>query len=162
MQASRGPWWFYVVSICFIAYFTFLICADIWGPESLGFDADYRTGAMLVKTVDPRGPSAPIGLRVGDRIVAVNGISIRRRYDFVRAWSNFEPQRPISIEIDRENKPIELVLNLKPGTLGDLEWSLAANWHWDVYPRTRTIHCYSSTLRPSGANKCLAASEHRI
>jgi membrane-associated protease RseP (regulator of RpoE activity) len=123
MQASRGPWWFYVVSTCFIAYFTFLICADIWGPESLGFDADYRTGAMLVKTVDPGGPSAPIGLRVGDRIVAVNGISIRRRYDFFRAWSNFEPQRPISIEIDRENKPVELVLNLKPGTLGDFEWS---------------------------------------
>ena len=38
------------------------------------------------------------------------------------AYANFETGRPIRLTVEREGKQIELILNLRPGSLGDLEW----------------------------------------
>lgn len=126
MRASRGPWWLYVVSTCFIAYFTFLICTRIGDPGLFGIEIDSSSDTLLVQKVYPTGPAARAGLRAGDRILTVDGIPIRREkvdYDFFfRAAANLEPRRSIAIEIERQNKPIELTLIPERKTLRDLDW----------------------------------------
>jgi hypothetical protein len=63
MRASR-PWWLYVVSISFIAYFTFLLYTRIWGPALLGIETDYSSGTALVQKAHSSGPAARAGLLV--------------------------------------------------------------------------------------------------
>jgi len=126
MRPSRAPWWLYVIAASFIGFFALQIFNYIWGPESLGFDSDYSTGSMIVQKVSPKGAAVHGGLRNGDRIVAVDGIPIRgekRSFDFYyRAGANFEPGRPILIEVERQGKPIEVTMILGRGSLRDLEW----------------------------------------
>ena len=125
MRASRAPWWLYFIAASFVGYFTFQIYVCIWGPESLGFDSDHSSGSLLVQKVTPKGAGARAGLRAGDRIVAVGGIVVRTkksRYDFFRAAANFEPGRPILIEVERQRKTIELTVNFGRSSLRDRDW----------------------------------------
>ena len=125
MRASRTPWWLYFIAASFVGYFTFQIYVCIWGPESLGFDSDHSSGSLLVKKVTPEGAGARAGLRAGDRIVAVGGIAVRTRksrYDFFRAAANFEPGRPILIEVERQGKTVELTVNFGRSSLRDRDW----------------------------------------
>jgi hypothetical protein len=127
MQASRAPWWLYLIAASFLCSFTLEMYNCIWGLEPLGFDPDNSNGLVIVNKVTPEGAAAHAGLRTGDRIVAVDGIAIRRGkqiFDFgYRATANFESGRPIPFEVERQGVPIELTANLRRGTLRDLEWS---------------------------------------
>lgn len=125
MRPSRAPWWLYLIAASFLGYFTLQIYNDIWGPASVGFDADYSKGSMIISGVTSGEAAANAGLRTGDRIVAVNGIPIRggkRNFDFYRAAANFESGRPIPFEIERQGVQLALPVNLRRGTLRDLEW----------------------------------------
>jgi tRNA A-37 threonylcarbamoyl transferase component Bud32 len=122
MRPSRAPWWLYVISASFLSFFALEIYVNIWGPEWIGFGSDYSNGSMFVQKVSAEGPGERAGLQAGDRIVAVDNISIHAQKDFHRAAANFEPGRPIPIRIQRQGKPIELTLNLRRGSLRDLEW----------------------------------------
>ena len=107
MPAPRAPWWLYLVAASFLGFFTLEIYTDIWGPVWIGFQSDYRNGSMLLRKVSPEGAGAHAGLQTGDRIVAVAGVPIGGERDFYRASANFEPRRPILIEVEREGKPME-------------------------------------------------------
>ena len=48
----------------------------MWGTEDDGFNRDYSAGSMIVRKVSPDGAGARAGQRPGDRIVAVDGISL--------------------------------------------------------------------------------------
>src|ERR1700724_841900 len=125
MRASRAPWWLYIISASFLGYFALQVYIYIWGPESLGFESEYRSGSMIVRKVSPQGAGARAGLRAGDRIVEVDGIPIRGdkgNFDLGRAGANFEPGHEIPIKIEREGKQIELTASLQRGSLRDLDW----------------------------------------
>jgi eukaryotic-like serine/threonine-protein kinase len=130
MPAPRAPWWLYVIAASFLGYFTLQVYTYIWGLENIGLESDYSNGSMLVRKVSPKGAGARAGLRAGDRIVAVDGIPIRgekRDYDFFRAAANFEPGRPIPIEVERQGKPIEFTMSLgreSPRDMELLDWEV--------------------------------------
>ena len=94
MPSPRAPWWVYLIAASFLGSFTLGIYNIIWGPEPLGLDSDNRNGSLVVRRVAPEGAAARAGLRTGDRIVAVDGIPIRRGkrvFDFLyRVKANFE------------------------------------------------------------------------
>lgn len=122
MRASRAPWWLYLIAASFLGFFTLEIYTNIWGPVWIGFRSDYSNGSMLLRKVSPEGAGAHAGLRVGDRILAVDGIPIGGEKDFYRAEASFEPERPILIKVEREGRPIEFTVSLRGGSLKDLEW----------------------------------------
>jgi tRNA A-37 threonylcarbamoyl transferase component Bud32 len=131
MPAPRAPWWLYLIAASLLCSFTLATYNFIWGPQPLGLHSDISDGSMIVSTVTPQGAAAHAGLRTGDRIVAVDGIPIRRgkrNFDFhYRVEANFESGRPIPIEVERQGVPVELTANLRRGTLKDLallEWEM--------------------------------------
>jgi hypothetical protein len=126
MRPSRAPWWLYLIAASLLGFFTLGNYYYIWGLEPLGFDSDQSTGLMIISRVEPNGAAAHAGLRIGDRVVAVDGIPIRRGkkiFDFnFRAAANFDSGHPIEFDVERQGVPVELTANLRKGILGDLEW----------------------------------------
>ena len=122
MPVPRAPWWLYLVAVSFLGFFALEIYTDVWGPWWIGFRSDYSNGSMLLREVSPDEAGARAGLRPGDRIVALEGISIHGEKDFYRAHANLEPGRPIPMEIEREGKQMELSVTLRRGSVRDLDW----------------------------------------
>src|SRR5262249_47792974 len=87
---------------------------------------DYSTGAMVVGKVASDGPAARAGLRVGDRILSVDAIPVRREkrgFDFFyRAAANFESLRPIRVSVVRQGRPTDITIILEPNSLKRLGW----------------------------------------
>jgi len=122
LPASRAPWWLYVIAASFLGYFALQIYVDVWGPERVRFVEDDRRGSITVLRVTPDRP----GARAGDRILSVDGVPIRSDKGYFR-WisvaANFEPGRPIPMQIQREGKQIELNLNLRRRSLSGRSWN---------------------------------------
>ena len=61
---------------------------------------------MIIQKVSSERAGARAGLRVGDRIVSVDGSTVRgerKNFDFYRrAAANFEPGRPIPIKVESQ------------------------------------------------------------
>jgi hypothetical protein len=82
----------YILAASFLSYLTLEIYSQVWGPFGFGMISDYSDGAMLVKKLIPGEAGEHAGLRVGDRIVTVNGIPIRGKLHFIDFVSaTFEP-----------------------------------------------------------------------
>jgi hypothetical protein len=125
VPASRPPWWFYILAVSFLGFFTLQVYVYIWGPEWIGLSLDFGAGALTAQKVSPNGAGARADLRDGDRIVAVNGIPFplgREQSAWIVAYANFEIERPIALRVQREGKQIELILTLQRGFLRDLGW----------------------------------------
>lgn len=85
------------------------------GEGTLGFLLEEAAGRILVSTVDPEGPAAAAGLRVGDRLVAVGEVEIVTLEDF---WSRVKDLKPeailwLTVEADGERVKTKLVVGKK-------------------------------------------------
>ena len=75
MASPRAPWWMYIVAASFIGNFALSTYVFLRGPESPLSRYNYRSGAMVVEEVLPNSPASRAGLRVGDRILAFDGVA---------------------------------------------------------------------------------------
>jgi hypothetical protein len=71
--------------------------------------ADATDGVHVDAVVDG-SPAALGGLRPGDRIVGLAGRSIHSIYDYVRALSEIEPDRPVRLVVVRGGERVELMV----------------------------------------------------
>ncbi len=108
----RAPWWMYVCAASFVGYFALTIYSSLRGPEPLGAFATYANGAMVLTEVFPDTPAQRLGLKPGDRIVAVNGQAIHNRIDWWFLRTNLEADRAARVEIERQGTRLELELVL--------------------------------------------------
>ncbi|MBP7274800.1 MAG: trypsin-like peptidase domain-containing protein [Kiritimatiellae bacterium] len=69
---------------------------------ALGFDLEERDGAVMVTTVDPRGPAANSGLRPRDCLAKVNDSGVHDLLDFVRALIRVKSGDEVSLAVRRE------------------------------------------------------------
>ncbi|TAM82608.1 MAG: PDZ domain-containing protein [Acidobacteria bacterium] len=76
----------------------------------LGFNFDYigSLHAERVRSVEPGGPAAKVGLRVGDRITAINGHPIEDRHMIFELWSGQKPGDSVRLSIVRQGEPSPL------------------------------------------------------
>ena len=75
--------------------------------------ADAGEGVTVDAVVDG-SPAAAGGLQSGDRIVALGGRTIRSIYDYVRALSEIEPDRPTRLVVLRGGARVELTVTPAP------------------------------------------------
>lgn len=72
-------------------------------PVELGFDSQFLTQDrwITVKTVYPDSAAEHAGLRVGDRIIALNGIKLLNMEPFNKIWMNASPGDSIELTVSR-------------------------------------------------------------
>ncbi len=71
---------------------------------------------VIVRDVDVRGPSAAVGIKAGDIIVAVDGKTVNNWNDFIRELFTKQPGDRIRLEVvrDREHKTFDVTLVQRP------------------------------------------------
>jgi regulator of sigma E protease len=78
--------------------------------ESIGevdFRLDYGEHPVMITDVVTGSPAEQAGLRVNDRVLAVNGESVRDEFD-VRAFIQSRPNEAVRLSVEREGKREEL------------------------------------------------------
>jgi predicted metalloprotease with PDZ domain len=83
MESRHAPWWMFVIAASFLIYASLLPYGFFRGPVSLpvGLDVRFSAGAMMVWSVAPNSQPERAGLQGGDRVMAVDGQSIRGNRD---------------------------------------------------------------------------------
>ncbi len=78
----------------------------------LGFDGDYLPveHAHLIRMVQRGSPAEKAGLRVGDRLVALDGVPITDEGSQTRAWMQHSPGERIHLTVRRPGRNAPLVL----------------------------------------------------
>lgn len=108
-----------LVLIATLMFASGLACAQTGAAYSLDAVVDTRfaqADGPKVLAVTPGGAAETLGLRVGDRLLGVNGVSLRdqgnldRRLEHLLAGSN----GVVSIEVLREGQPLNLSGTLNP------------------------------------------------
>ena len=103
--SGRAPWWIYVVAASYVALLALIPNLMIWGPaDILGLTAEYQGGSMLIRALDASSVLARAGVRVGDRVLAIDGRPMRRSGDWTVVNANLEVGRPQGWEVLRDEK----------------------------------------------------------
>ena len=113
MSAPRAPWWMYLVAASYVAAVTLRFYQVFWGPPiTSGFEARLTRGGLAVLSVHPNSAEAEAGLKVGDRVVAVNEQVIRNVRDWEAIRANIEVDRPQRWQISRAGERLELMVTV--------------------------------------------------
>ncbi len=133
--------------------------SDINGQKIGVLDMDVDTGAMpvFIGLVQPNTPAEEAGLKGGDRMVAINGETVRNDQSVLTYVQQFKAA-PIQLRIEREGKMLDLTASvrkledgterlgitfnranipLEPATLGTA-WNHALNTNLDILRLTGT------------------------
>jgi eukaryotic-like serine/threonine-protein kinase len=111
MSSARIPWWVWLVAASFTACFVvgFLYLPPKL-PEATGINPNFF-GSRLAG-VKPGSPVDVAGFKRDDRIVAVDGRSVRNAIELGNALSNTVFDHPVSIVVLRGNQEVHLQLSV--------------------------------------------------
>ena len=104
------------------------------------FMSDNTRGGVLITRVLPDSPAARIGLRSGDRILAVNGKRVSTYLEVVKLIASYKSNSQVQLRVDRNGWTNNLTASL--GTAGSIFTDNAAQ---TVAP---TPAAASTTIRP--------------
>jgi S1-C subfamily serine protease len=79
----------------------------------IGFmPGDYSEEAegVLVGSVTQGGPAEKGGMKDGDRIVAVNGESVKNMTMYMTVMGKRKPKEPVEITVDRKGEKVKLTV----------------------------------------------------
>jgi tRNA A-37 threonylcarbamoyl transferase component Bud32 len=106
----------YLVAASYLGYLIFLPYTVFTGPDlPPGFEFGFTGGGIQVKTVVPGSFWQMAGLSAGDRVVAVDGLSVRNIHEWQAMRANTEAQKPQNWELVRRDKPLVVSLSLPKG-----------------------------------------------
>jgi S1-C subfamily serine protease len=75
----------------------------------LGANLQEIDGELVVRRVAPEGPAAGAGIRHGDRVVAIDGSTVRNLADFYRAlWGRGEAGITVELTVNRQGEQHEI------------------------------------------------------
>jgi|GEM_PF-970179 len=116
----HATWWMYIVAASFSAFIALCAYQQFLGPlDWLGFEGHFRDGAMVASALRSDSNEAQAGLKAGDKILAINGASIRNGRDWEAALANTAVGQQQQWEISRAGKRQALTLNVPPFTLAE-------------------------------------------
>ena len=125
----QAPWWMFAVAASYIALLALIPYLVIWGPADLdGLSASFENGAMFVRVVEPETPPARAGLQVGDRVLAIDGRSLRSTHDWAAVPANMEVGRLQRWEVLRGDARLEVEITPARGT-----WQHRLAWGYISY-----------------------------
>ncbi len=79
-------------------------------------------GRLISRQVEPDGPGARAGLKVGDRLTAVNGNEVKNTPGLERQLYQVGVWSKATYTIERKNVPVDLVLILAPAERSLYDW----------------------------------------
>jgi hypothetical protein len=88
--------------------------AGLWGLE-LKKDSGDEAEGVDVKSVLSGGPAAEAGLKVGDRVLTIDGRWTDTLADAYMAASFVKPGKPVAVVLKRDGKEVKLTVSPKPG-----------------------------------------------
>lgn len=78
----------------------------------LGLYCEVIDGGLRVRRLPDYGPAALAGVKVGDRVLAVNGTQVRTLEDLYRnIWASVRPGERVTLELERNGVPIQREVN---------------------------------------------------
>src|SRR5438046_2140954 len=113
MPTRRAPWWMFVIAASLLLYASLLPYGFFRGPVfPVGLDMRSSAGDMVVWGVAPNSQAERVGLQVGDRVIAVDGQTIRgdRQWEVVDAnaqvgkpqrWAIMRGEQRLELEVTR-------------------------------------------------------------
>jgi membrane-associated protease RseP (regulator of RpoE activity) len=125
MNKERPRWWMIVIAASFLAMHVFWAYLSIRVPQIEGLDEVdpvFESGTMRVRVVADGSALANAGLRIGDRVLAVDGFPIREARDWKLAldnlqagqtrWEVLRGQDRLAVDITPESKkPLSRILS---------------------------------------------------
>jgi len=78
-----------------------------------GFDVDPNNAPRLViKSVDYGGPALAAGLKAGDELRSVGGVTLQSNDDLRQAWFFSHPGQDLALVVQRDNAAVQLILHV--------------------------------------------------
>jgi tRNA A-37 threonylcarbamoyl transferase component Bud32 len=111
------PIWILVVLAAFTVYFGIIVYCDLRRPVSPGYRAEARPEGTVLTEVRPTSPAAQAGMVVGDRILAVNGVTIVDSDSWGGIGANYQIGVPMPAIVERGGQQLALTLQLGPESL---------------------------------------------
>lgn len=106
----RRPWWLWLASASFVAYWIFLQSSLYYLREPVGAAAPFGERGAVVQTINPNSPADRGGMRVGDRIVTVSGFPLRDQIDSMVIGGNTPVGVATDWVVERDGQLTSLVL----------------------------------------------------
>ena len=114
--------WIGLATAAYAAYLGLLITCDLLRIPPSGFVPRFDDGRVTVSSLVPGSVAARAGLQEGDWIVRANGQTLEGFADWHRVGLHFDPARPLTLEVERDRRPLAAELSLRAGPDG---WRVA-------------------------------------
>ena len=96
-----------------------LLDADRSGRFWAGMRVEGGGQGLVVRSLHPRGPAARAGLRVGDRILAVDGVPVDSETAYATQLLPHQAGDQVALRVERDGHRLELRLELLPAEARD-------------------------------------------
>ena len=110
-RVERPPVWTLLVAASFCGYFTLFIYCDLVRPVNPGYRADATAAGVTLTEVRPGTPAAAAGMTVGDRLIAINGLTIVDS-DSGAIGANYLIGVPMPVIVERQGSRYEMTMLL--------------------------------------------------
>jgi tRNA A-37 threonylcarbamoyl transferase component Bud32 len=107
----------YVIAASYVAMFALVVYLACCGPVHLTVGSTFANGAMTIRSVTEGSPEWRAGLRVGDRVVSIDGLPVRGVRDWLAATANLEVGRPQLWQVARGDERLRLEIDPLPASL---------------------------------------------
>lgn len=112
-SVTRPQGWALALAASFCLYFALLVYCDLVRPENPGFQLGLSDdGAVIVTDVRPETPAARSGLRVGDRVLSMNGTALVSADSAI--GTIYEIGVPMPIQLSRDGDVFDVTMRLDP------------------------------------------------
>jgi eukaryotic-like serine/threonine-protein kinase len=108
-----------IAAAAHLLYLSLLLTCDVLRVAPRGFVPQFEGARATVSSLVPDSFAARSGLRNGDQLVSVNGQTLLGHTDWQRATLQFDPSRPLVVEVDRDGHRFTAAL---PVSAGGNEW----------------------------------------
>ena len=108
------PWWVWLATASFVAYFVFLHLSFVYERTPMGFATSLRPDGVHITSITPGSAAERDGFAAGDRIVSMNGLPIGDATDFTVGVANQRIGEPGEFVIERNGVTMTLATRPLP------------------------------------------------